>query len=53
MKIIKQNERDMIRELDAYFNEARRVLLEESSKSQDKSSSKSKKKQKIVKKISN
>ncbi|UCF87321.1 MAG: hypothetical protein JSV71_01020 [Nitrospiraceae bacterium] len=39
MKITKKNERDMIRELDAYFEEVRRGLEEESSKIPQKSSS--------------
>jgi hypothetical protein len=46
MKITKKNESDMIRELDAYFEEVRRGLLEESTKTPPKSSSK-------VKKVSN
>lgn len=53
MKLSKKSERDMIRELDAYFEEARRGLLEESSKlkTQPKSSSKTKK-QTTVKNVS-
>jgi hypothetical protein len=43
MKITKKNESDMIRDLDAYFDEVRRGLLEASSKKKQKSSSKTKK----------
>jgi hypothetical protein len=43
MKISKKNESDMIRELDAYFDEVRRGLLDESTKNPQKSSSKTKK----------
>jgi hypothetical protein len=43
MKITKKNESDMIRELEAYFEEFKRGLLEASSKQPQKSSSKIKK----------
>lgn len=43
MKITKKNERDMIRELDAYFEAVRKGLEEEASKNPEKSCSKSKK----------
>ncbi|MHA2219488.1 MAG: hypothetical protein ACXACY_26560 [Candidatus Hodarchaeales archaeon] len=43
MKTTKKNESDMIREIDAYFEEVRRALSGESSKTSQKSSSKTKK----------
>jgi hypothetical protein len=43
MKITKKNESDMIRELDSYFEEFRRGILEAASKNPQKSSSKTKK----------
>jgi hypothetical protein len=43
MEKTKKNESDMIRELEAIFNEFRRGLLEASSKTSQKSSSKTKK----------
>jgi hypothetical protein len=43
MKITKKNESDIIRELDAYFEEVRRALSEESSKNSQESNSKTKK----------